>query len=193
PERPEVIIAQVLPATVVTNETGIEAIDFRRGDYLRGPASAEWPHDMDDKRCLKNAEVVCNGWPAHFARAGKSSCVKNAAALCHGKLGESLERISPLQTKEFLDILSPISVHPFLKIAFRVSLRQKEGRKPAPQKTVFKVRLVRVVHVEKTHRGQPQVPLPPRQRVSEFFRSAQSRRTGRHNVCVRMMVGCDFE
>src|SRR6266480_3317178 len=89
---------------------------------------------MDDKRCLENAEVVCNGWPAHFARAGKSSCLKNAAALCHGKLGESLERISPLQTKEFLDILSPISIHPFLEIAFRVSLRQKEGRKPAPQK-----------------------------------------------------------
>jgi len=40
PYRPKVIIPQVLPATVVTNEAGIEAIDFRRGDYLCGPASA---------------------------------------------------------------------------------------------------------------------------------------------------------
>src|SRR5437588_10155898 len=132
---------------------------------------------MDDKRCLKNAEVVCNGWPAHFARAGKSSCVKNAAALCHGKLGESLERISPLQTKEFLDILSPISVHPFLKIAFRVSLRQKEGRKHAPQKTVFKVRLVRVVHVATTPRRHRPLPLSRPPRVSAFISSAHSRRT----------------
>src|ERR1700730_7435914 len=110
---------------------------------------------MGDERCLKNAEVVCDGWPAYFAGAGKSSGVKDAAALCHDKLGESLERISPLQTKEFLDILRPISVHPFLKIAFRVFLRQKERRKAAPQKTVFEARLFPVVHVEKTHRRQP--------------------------------------
>ena len=57
--------------------------------------------------------------------------------LCHHKFGESLERISPLQTEEFLDILSPVSVHPFLKVAFRVFLREKEGRKTAPQKTVL--------------------------------------------------------
>src|SRR3984893_16717964 len=193
PYHPKVIIPQVLPATVVTNETGIEAIDFGRGDYLRGPASAEWPNDMGDERCLKNTEVVCDGWAAYFAGTGESSCLRDAAALCHDKLGESLERISPLQAKEFLDILSPISVHPFLKIAFRVFLRQKKGRKAAPQKTVLEVRLIRVVHVEKTHRRQPEVPLPSRQCVSEFFRSAQSRRAGRHNVCVRMMVGCNFE
>src|SRR5258708_9404951 len=139
---------------------------------------------MSDERCIKDGEVVCDGWPAYLARAGKSSCVKDAAALCHDQLSESLERISPLQTEEFLDILSPVSVHPFLKVAFRVFLRQKEGRQAAPQKTVRYVRLVRVVHVEKTHR---------RQRVPEFFRSTQSRRTGRHNVCARMMVGCNFE
>src|ERR1700730_8420469 len=108
-----------------------------------------------DERCLKNTEVGCDGWAAYFAGAGKSSCLKDAAALCHDKLGESLERISPLQAKEFLDILSPISVHPFLKIAFRVFLRQKKGGRPPRRKRCFKVRLVRVVHVEKTHRGQP--------------------------------------
>ena len=92
---------------------------------------------MRDERCLKNAEVVCDGWPAYLARAGKSSGVKDATALCHDQLGESLERISPLQTEEFLDILSPVSVHPLLKVAFWVVLRQKEGRKAAPQKTVL--------------------------------------------------------
>jgi hypothetical protein len=81
-KRPKVIITQVLPASVVTNETGIEAIGFRRSDYLSGPTSAERPNDMRDKRCLKNAEVVCDGWPAYLARAGESSCVKDAAALC---------------------------------------------------------------------------------------------------------------
>ena len=90
PQQPKVIITQVLPASVVTNETGIEAIDFRRGDYLSGPTSAEGANDMRDERCLKNAEVVCDGWPAYFARAGKSSCVKDAAALRHDKLGRRL-------------------------------------------------------------------------------------------------------
>src|ERR1700730_9925620 len=137
PQRPKVIIPQGLPATVVTNETGIEAIDFGRGDYLSGPTSAEGANDMRDERCLKNAEVVCDGWPTYLARAGKSSGVKDTAALCHDQLSESLERISPLQTEEFLDILSPVSVHPFLKVAFLVYLRQKEGRKAAPQKTVL--------------------------------------------------------
>src|SRR3984893_18667396 len=182
PQCPKVIIPQVRPATVVTNETGIEAIDFGRGDNLGGPTSAEWPNYMRDERCLKNAEVVCDGRPAYFAGAGKSSCLKDAAALCHDELGESLERISPLKTEEFLDILSPISVDPFLKVAFRMFLRQKEGRKSAPQKAVLEVRLVCVVHVEKAHRRQPEVPLPSRQRVSEFLRGAQSRRTGCHNV-----------
>jgi len=82
PQRPKVIITQVLPASVVANETGIEAIDFRRSDYLSGPTSAEGANDMSDERCLKNAEVVCDGWPAYLARAGKSSCVKDAGALC---------------------------------------------------------------------------------------------------------------
>src|ERR1700676_4696583 len=137
PQRPKVIITQVVPASVVTNETGIEAIDFRRGDYLSGPTRAEGPNDGRDERCLKNAEVGCDGLPGYLARGGKSSCVKDAAALGHDKLSESLERISPLQTEEFLDILSPVSVHPFLKVAFWVFLRQKEGRKAAPQKTVL--------------------------------------------------------
>jgi len=81
---------------VVTNETGIEAIDFGRGDYLRGPTSAEWPNQMRDERRLKNAEVVCDRWSAYFAGAGELSCLKDAAALYHDKLGESPERISPL-------------------------------------------------------------------------------------------------
>lgn len=28
---------RVLPASVVADETGIEAVDFRRGNYLSGP------------------------------------------------------------------------------------------------------------------------------------------------------------
>jgi hypothetical protein len=55
PQRPKIIITQVLPASVVANETGIEAIDFRRSDYLSGPTSAEGANDMSDERCLKSA------------------------------------------------------------------------------------------------------------------------------------------
>src|ERR1700680_2382440 len=50
PQRPKVIITQVLPASVVTNESSIEAIDFRRGNYLSGPTSAEGANDVRDER-----------------------------------------------------------------------------------------------------------------------------------------------
>jgi hypothetical protein len=79
PQRPKVIISQVLPASVVADETGIEAVDFRRRNYLSGPTSAQGANDMRDERCFKNAEVVCDGWPAYLAKADKSSCVKDAA------------------------------------------------------------------------------------------------------------------
>jgi hypothetical protein len=73
PQRPKVIITQVLPASVVTNEISVEAIDFGRGDYLSGPTSAEGANDMRDERCFKNAEVVSDGWPAYLEVAMENS------------------------------------------------------------------------------------------------------------------------
>jgi hypothetical protein len=82
PQCPKVIIPQVLPASVVANETGIEAIDFRRSHYLSGPASAEGANDMSDERCLKNTEVVCDGWPAYLAR------IRLGSPEIQGKIGQ---------------------------------------------------------------------------------------------------------
>src|SRR5207244_8800726 len=41
PQRPKVIITQALPASVVANETGVEAIDLRHTAYPRRPKSAQ--------------------------------------------------------------------------------------------------------------------------------------------------------
>jgi len=123
PQRPEIIIPQALPAAVVTDKTGIEPKYFGSSDYFCWTASAERSNDVGDVCCLKDAEVVCDGWSAHFARAGQTACVKDTSALFHDKFGESLERVSALQVEQFLDIPGPV-------IAFQMFLRQKERGRP---------------------------------------------------------------
>ena len=123
----EVIVTQFLPATVVADEASIKAINFRRGNNFRGAATAKGPNHVSNKCRFKRAQVVGNGGTAHFARAGKSGGVKDAAALHHGKFRKSLEGVSPLQTEQFLDVFGPISVHPFLEIALVVFFRQEKG------------------------------------------------------------------
>src|SRR5215468_8561864 len=146
PQRPEVIVPQTLPAAVITDKTGIEPKYFGSSDYFRWTAGAERSNDVGDVGCLKDAKVVCDGWSAYFARAGQSACVKDTPALCHDKFGETLERVLPFQAEQFLDILSPVGIHPFLEIAFWMFLRQKERRKTALKKAVLEVGLVRIVH-----------------------------------------------
>lgn len=127
PQDTEVIVSQLLPAAVIADEAGIEAIDLGRGDDFCGATTAEWPNHVSNKCRFKDAEVVCNRGTAHFARAGKSSGVKDPTALHHRKFRKSLERVSPLQTEELLDVFSPIGVHPFLEVALVMFLRQEEG------------------------------------------------------------------
>ena len=91
---------------------------------------------MGHKCCFENSKVVGNSRAAHFTGASKSRGFENATTLRKDEFSKLLERRPPLLAKEFLNILGPIGIHPFLEISFRQRISQEKRGKPAMQETV---------------------------------------------------------
>ena len=104
---------------MVADEAGIKSIDLRCGDNLCSPASCEWSHHMSDERCLQDPEVVGNGGPAHLTRPGIAAGLENSPTMDEQKFNEPLERVTPFEAEQLLDVLGPVGVHPLLKVALR--------------------------------------------------------------------------
>lgn len=169
PKQAAILGPQVPPAFVKANKTGVETIDFRRGQDFRAAMRVERPDDMDDKRGLKDGEVIADCRPARLTGPRKFRRFEDSSALREQKLGEPLEGKSPFQPEQFLDVFGPIGVHPFLKLPFRVLLGEEKRRQPASVQTPGEVRVSEIARIFGDHRRQPDFHFAPGQRVPEFF------------------------
>src|SRR5256885_1508637 len=119
PEAAQIISPQACPAARGADKTGIEAITLGRSHDLISPPQTEWAKNNGDGGSFENREIVGDGGPADFARGGKLRGLKNSTALRHEEFEETLKGSAPLQSEKLLDVLGPIGVDPFLKIALR--------------------------------------------------------------------------
>src|SRR5439155_21976655 len=103
PQRSEILLPQLLPASVVAHKAGVEAVDLRGGDDLRGPASAKRPDNVRDKRGLQDSQVVCDRGTADLARTGQPNRLEDASALSQDQTIELQDRVTLTQAKHLLD------------------------------------------------------------------------------------------
>jgi len=169
PYKPEVFSTQISPAAVIADKAGVETIDSGRGNNLGGTTGAEGANHMGNESGLEDFQVVSNRSATDFAWPRKSRCLENPAALRKQQLGEPLERIASLQPKQFLDVLRPIGVHPFLKVTLGQFAGEKKRRQPAPQETAPQITgMSEILHVFETHWRQPNIPFATGEGVTEF-------------------------
>src|SRR3990172_3457966 len=95
----------------------------------------------------------------------------------------------PFEPEEFQDVFRPIGVHPFLEVAGRIILGEKEGRKAATQKATFQVSVRELGQILGDHGGEPELTLSAGERVPEARRRPEGRRTGGDDFGVGVM-GC---
>src|SRR5436309_11290854 len=154
PQRSEILLPQLLPASVVARKAGVEAVDLRGGDDLRGSASAERPDNVRYEHGLQDSQVVRDRGTADLARTRKPSGLEDASALSQDQFSEFQERVPPTQAEQLLDVFGPVGVHPFLEVSLRELFRQKKRRQPAAYEPVLQIRQLGVLEVGKTHGGR---------------------------------------
>ena len=98
---------------------------------------------------------------------------KDAAALDEHQFEESLEGRPLLQPEEFHDVFRPVGVHPLLKVLLRKGRSEEEGRKPAPQHSMIKIRTAEGGQILEDHGRKKHVGFPTGQGVFEACGCAQ--------------------
>ena len=193
PEVAQVVGPQAGPAAMGTDEASVETIDFGGGDDFVAAAGTERSEHQGHGGSFEDGEIVRDGGAADFARRGESGRLKNAAALGQEKFYESLEGSAALEAEEFLDVLGPVGIHPFLEIALGRFRRQEEGREAAMQQAMQEVGVAKVGQIRLDHRGEPQFRLAPGERVAKAAARAERRGAGGQDADGGKVVGGDLE
>src|SRR5215469_499208 len=82
PQDTKIVFPQFLPATVVADEAGVEAIHLGSCHDLRRSVTAERTNHVCNEGGLQHAKVIGNRGPTHLARSGEPRGFKDPATLC---------------------------------------------------------------------------------------------------------------
>src|SRR3972149_4627083 len=144
PQHTQIIGPKLVPASMVTDEAGIERVDLRGRNDLRRAARAIWTKHVHDEGRLQHRQIVGNCGAPHLAGPGEGRRLKYPATLSHQQLSKLLKGAAPLQPKELLDVLRPVRVHPFLELTLRERAGQKEGGETSVQEPMMEFGSVKV-------------------------------------------------
>ena len=162
-----------IPAAVIAHEAGVEPVDLGGRDDLGRPPTREGADGMHDEGGLEDGHVVGDRRAAHLAGPGEGGGLEDAPALGQEELDQPLKRVAPFEPEQLENVLGPVGVQPFLKIALGKLAGQEEGRQPAPQEAMVEVAAAEVRQVGEGHRGKPHLGLPAGQRVPKAGRGAE--------------------
>ena len=193
PKVSEIIVSQGRPSPIIADESRIESVNLGGRHNFFGAVPVKRTYDMDDECLFKNLQIIRNGRLRHFARLGETLRLEHPARLDHQQFSEFQERMAAFQSKQFLDILGPIGVHPLLIVSLRQRVGQKERGQSAPQESVFQVGFAKIAQIRKRHRRQPKIGFSTSQCVAEFSRSPQCGRSRRQNSDGRIMIRRDLQ
>src|ERR1039458_137651 len=119
PEHANIFGTQNTPSSMVTHEPGVKAINLWRRDDFGRSVRVKRPKHVNHESGLHHIQVIRDRCVAYAAGLAEFGCLKDSAALNHQKFRELLEGTSSLQAKKFLNILGPVSIHPFLEVPLR--------------------------------------------------------------------------
>src|SRR5262249_16236493 len=138
-------------------------------------------------------QIIRDRRTADLTGAGEFGGFKDPAALRHKEFGKFLERVPSLQSKEFLHVLCPVSVHPLLEFPFWEVFGQEKRRQTTVEETMMEVLSAKIFEISRGHGREPQLSLASSQRIAELARSTQRRRTRCHNPSVRIVISRDLQ
>src|SRR3990170_6127344 len=193
PQGPHVLPPQVMPVSMVADESGVEPVHLRSRNDLRGSMRAERAQNVNDESRFEDGQVVRNGPRADLAGPGEPGRLENPSALRHQQLEEFLERLAPLQAEQFLDVLRPVGVHPLLVFALRQAPGQEKRGESAAQNPATHAGRPEIVQIGEDQRGQPDFGLPAGQGIPEFLRCTERRGSGGYDGDVGIVIGGDLE
>ena len=102
---------------------------------------------MDDEGGFEYRQIVGNGRPADLTGSGKTGRLKYASALSEQEFSKTLKGMPSFKPEEFLNILGPVGIHPFLEISFGSLLSKEELRHSASQETMSEIRSAEILEI----------------------------------------------
>ena len=132
PQQAGVLRADLVPATDMAHESGIEPVKLGLGQNLPPPARGVGTQEMDDVRDLEDVEPSHHGRAAHAAMLGQRGGLDQTATLAKDEFKQTQKRLALAQMKQLLHITGEIGVEPLGVELGLMPFRQQCGRQAPP-------------------------------------------------------------
>ena len=193
PEESAVFGAELVPATGMTDKSGVESIELWPRDKFPSTATGEGSQEMGDVGCLQDLHPVHDRRTTYPGVFRERSDLQKPSTLTKNQFHQQEKCTALLHSEHFLNVPSEIGVEP-LGVEFPVRLFREQSRREAPaQETVVQIRHAKGRQFLCQHRGQHHRALSAGQRVPELTSGCKCGGTRCQHTEVGKDIGGDLQ
>jgi len=193
PEEAAVFGAELIPATGMTDKSGVESIELWPRDKFPATASGEGSQEMGDVGCLQDLHPVHDRRTTYPGVFRERSDLQKPTALTKDQFHQQEKCTALLHAEHFLNVPGEIGVEP-LGVEFPVRLFRKKGRREATaQESVVQIRYAKGGQFLCQHRGQHHRALSAGQRIPELSSGCKCGGTRCQHTEVGKDIGGDLQ